>query len=128
MLVNGQAGVLSIGGTGASAVDLVIQQTRKELDRLGALEEGEVPAIATTESPTSKEKSKPLLKRGGSRRNDFGVRAEDWRDGWKWSHVQGAEGWWQMLMQGVWVDGSRVLQNQAAVVDVGTRFVNVSHH
>ena len=46
------------------------------------------------------------------------AREASWKDDWEWTKVQGAEGWWQILMQGVWVGGSRVLQNQAAVIDV----------
>jgi hypothetical protein len=37
---------------------------------------------------------------------------------WKWSMVQGAEGWWQILMRGIWVDGIKVLDNQPVVLDV----------
>ncbi|KAL8825401.1 MAG: hypothetical protein Q9191_004441 [Dirinaria sp. TL-2023a] len=128
MLVNGQQGVLSIGGTAASAVDLVTQQTRDELDRVGALEEGKVPVIATTDLSVSKGKSSALWQRGRSHGSEIGIREVDWRDEWKWSHVQGAEGWWQMLMQGVWVDGSRVLQNQAAVIDINSPFILAPPH
>ncbi len=39
---------------------------------------------------------------------------------WTWSKVQGAEGWWQTLMPGVWIDGRRVLKNQPVVLDVST--------
>ena len=127
MLVNGQQGVLSVGGTAASAVDLVTQQTKNELDRVGALEEGKVPVIATTELSISRGKSAVLSKRGRSHGSEVGIREVDWRDEWKWSHVQGAEGWWQMLMQGVWVEGSRVLQNQAAVIDVSIGSIRPSH-
>lgn len=109
MLINGEQGVLSIGGTGARAVDLVEQQTKDELDYIGAAEGGTNPA----------DSSQALVPRGMAKRI-LDTRSE-WEDGWKWSKVQGAEGWWQILMHGVWVDGSKVLQNQAAVIDVSSQ-------
>lgn len=108
MLINGQEGVLSVGGTTASAIKMVVSQTESELETLGAVERGEAkPSF----------KSQHLEKRGRASK-DVMPRQADWEEGWVWSKVQGAEGWWQMLMQSAWVDGSRVLQNQAAVVDV----------
>ncbi|MCJ1463539.1 hypothetical protein MMC07_002147 [Pseudocyphellaria aurata] len=109
MLINGQEGVLSIGGTGAPAVELVEQQTRDELDHIGAAERGETASNVVGES---------IFKRGTTKREPVFDTKADWEEGWKWSQVQGAEGWWQILMQGVWVGGSKVLQNQAAVIDV----------
>ena len=41
-----------------------------------------------------------------------------WRDEWKWSPVEGAEGWWQTLMRGVWTDGVKILKNQPCIIDV----------
>lgn len=113
MLINGQEGVLSVGGTSAPAVQLVEKQTNAELDTLGALERGETPAGAGI----------PILKRGlrSAKDNIVKPREVDWENGWKWSKVQGAEGWWQILMQGVWADGSKVLKNQPAVIDVSPR-------
>jgi len=119
MLINGYEGVLSIGGTGAAAVDLVVQQTKDELERVGALERGEVPLIPTKDLSVTPNNGISLTRRSRARMEDLNSRQARWEDDWAWSHVQGAEGWWQMLMQGVWVDGSRVLQNQAVVVDVG---------
>lgn len=106
MLINGEQGVLSIGGTGARAVDLVEQQTKDELDYISAAEGGTSPS----------DHRLALVPRGMTKR--ILETRSDWEDGWKWSKVQGAEGWWQILMHGVWVDGSKVLQNQAAVIDV----------
>ena len=37
---------------------------------------------------------------------------------WTWSKLQGAEGWWQVLMQGIWIGGRRVLKNQYVILDV----------
>ena len=122
MLINGYEGVLSIGGTAAAAVDMVVQQTKDELDRVGALERGDVPVIPTEDLSVPSNKVRPVAKRSRSHFEELTSRQAKWDDGWEWSHVQGAEGWWQMLMQGVWVDGSRVLQNQAVVMDVGAPF------
>jgi hypothetical protein len=109
MLLNGHEGVLSVGGTGASAVQLVEKQTRDELDRVGALERGEIAPAPIVNG---------LVKRGGRGSKGVVSRQSDWEEGWTWNKVQGAEGWWQILMQAIWVDGSKVLQNQAVVIDV----------
>ena len=118
MLINGWQGVLSIGGTGAPAVDLVVKQTKEELDRVGALERGETLLPIIGENAVAIPEGAPLTKRGRSHTEIIETREASWKDGWEWSTVQGAEGWWQILMQGVWVDGTKVLQNQAVVVDV----------
>lgn len=113
MLINGQEGVLSVGGTGAEAVDYVEAQTRKQLDDIGALQR-----TAVTDQPLSTDINS-IVKRGSEPgMTEHDPNAPDWRTGWKWSKVQGAEGWWQTLLQGVWVDGSKVLQNQPVVIDV----------
>ena len=113
MLINEHEGVLSVGGTAASAIDMVVTQTKNELDHLGSIERGE-------EVPLQKGK-KPLVKRGRHLK-DVAPRESNWEDGWAWNNVQGADGWWQILMQSVWVDGSKVLQNQAVVIDVRSYF------
>jgi hypothetical protein len=40
---------------------------------------------------------------------------------WTWNQVQGAEGWWQIFMQGIWVDNKKVLDSQPIILDVGYR-------
>lgn len=109
MLINGQEGVLSVGGTGARAVEMVEQQTKDELDHVSAVERGEL---------TTDFEGDNIIKRSMTMQEPVFDTKANWEEGWKWSQVQGAEGWWQILMQGVWVDGSKVLQNQAAVIDV----------
>lgn len=108
MLINGQDGVLSVGGTAASAIEMVVSQTENALNQLGGIEKGEVAPV---------EKLPPLVKRGRHGK-EVVTKREDWETGWVWTGVQGAEGWWQLLMRGVWVDGSKVLHNQAVVIDV----------
>jgi hypothetical protein len=115
MLINGQDGVLSAGGTAAKAIERVVSQTEAELNSLGDAEKEKVAAV-----PVDKTKGlAPLVKRG-RHNHEIVSRQEEWEEGWAWTDVQGAEGWWQMLMRGVWVGGSKVLKNQAVVVDVST--------
>lgn len=114
MLINGQDGVLSAGGNAAKAIERVVSQTEAELKSLGDAEKESVAAV-----PADKAKGlAPLVKRG-RHKHEIISRQEDWEEGWAWTDVQGAEGWWQLLMRGVWVDGSKVLNNQAVVIDVG---------
>ena len=108
-LINGQEGILSVGGTSAKAIELVEQQTKAELDRAGAIERGEIPANADLSSALNKREIRDIDPAGGG---------DTWEKDWRWIRVQGAEGWWQILMQGVWVDGIKILRNQATVIDV----------
>ncbi|KAL8756232.1 MAG: hypothetical protein Q9199_003082 [Rusavskia elegans] len=132
MLVSGNEGVLSIGGTGAQATEMVSKQTAEQLDRAGAQEkinaftaengktlEGGTNSLDKANIP----EEKIILHKRGGEAHGFKAKRADWKEGWTWSKVQGAEGWWQTLMQGVWVGGSRVLQNQAAVIDINTPFI-----
>ena len=119
-LINGQEGILSIGGTAAKAVEMIVSQTETALDKLGGKE---------TIKPLVTQKGKdlpPLVKRGRTGKRII-TRQASWEEGWVWNGVQGAEGWWQLLMRGVWVDGSRVLRNQAVVVDVSVLPPAFSH-
>ncbi|KAI9783791.1 MAG: hypothetical protein M1839_003127 [Geoglossum umbratile] len=106
MLINGQDGVFSIGGTGADAVRMVEEQTKAALDRLGEIERQRKES-ESDQGPVGMENEK-----GGEAR----VTKRD--DDWKWTKIQGAAAWWQILMQGVWIDGSKILKNQPVVIDV----------
>ncbi|KAL8761814.1 MAG: hypothetical protein Q9184_002098 [Pyrenodesmia sp. 2 TL-2023] len=132
MLVSGYEGVLSIGGTAVQAAEMVERQTSEELDRAGAQEKIDAftrengktlegGSNSLDESKLSEEKG--ILLKKGTEVKDFKATLTNWEEGWTWSKVQGAEGWWQTLMQGVWVGGSRVLRNQAVVVDINTPFI-----
>lgn len=127
MLVSGHEGVLSIGGTAVQAAAMVERQTSEELDRAGAQEKIDAftkengktldsGSNSLDESKVTEEKI--ILQKKGTDVNDVKATLMNWEEGWTWSKVQGAEGWWQTLLQGVWVGGSRVLRNQAAVIDV----------
>ncbi|KAL9602719.1 MAG: hypothetical protein Q9179_002454 [Wetmoreana sp. 5 TL-2023] len=132
MLISGRDGVLSIGGTGAAAAGMVDRQTAAGLDRAGAQEkidafteengktlDGGVNSLDKSHIP----EERIILHKRAAEAKTVKAGPADWKEGWTWTRVQGAEGWWQTLMQGVWVDGSRVLQNQAVVVDINTPFI-----
>lgn len=132
MLISGREGVLSLGGTGAQAADMADKQTASELDRAGAQEkldaftqengktlEGGTNSLDKDKARIFEEKIS--LHKRGTDFNGPGIGNPDWTPEWTWTKVQGAEGWWQTLMQGVWVGGSRVLRNQAVVLDVRMR-------
>lgn len=57
------------------------------------------------------------LNRAG-RAKPKGVSQPSWRDGWKWSPVEGAAGWWQILMRGIWADQVKIMKNQPCIIDV----------
>ncbi|KAL9615461.1 MAG: hypothetical protein Q9167_000139 [Letrouitia subvulpina] len=127
MLINGREGILSVGGTVARAVDLVVEQTASELDRAGAQSKIESLIQGNEKAPgdvTDKSAAKrSFTKRRGKVNQEKANRQADWENEWTWTDVQGAEGWWQTLMQGLWVDGSKVLQNQAVVFDINSPFI-----
>ncbi|KAL9058037.1 MAG: hypothetical protein Q9206_002101 [Seirophora lacunosa] len=132
IFISGHEGVLSIGGTAAQASEMVERQTSEELDRAGAqekieaftLENGRTLENGANSLDNSKGWGERItLHKKGTEITDVKATLTDWEDGWIWTKVQGAEGWWQTLMQGVWVGGSRVLQNQAVVIDINTPFI-----
>jgi len=118
MLINGQEGVLSIGGTTENAVEMVVKRTKDELDSLATV----YTEPMDDENTEPVEDEKTLLKRGSHRSNPSNADAQsakpDWQENWHWNKVQGAEGWWQILMGGVWIDGSKTIKNQPVVIDV----------
>ncbi|KAI9715594.1 MAG: hypothetical protein M1812_005898 [Candelaria pacifica] len=122
LLINGQEGVFSVGGTGAEAVETVMRQTKEQMDKFGELEKNKKVVVELEMNKEAVVEEPKLLEK---RAVDAGLAAKDdtWRQGWKWSKVQGAEGWWQILMQGVWVDGTKVLKNQPVVIDLNTPFI-----
>ena len=66
-----------------------------------------------------------LLKRGG-RKQQKPVEQKttpSWKDNWKWTPIEGAEGWWQTLMRGIWTNGVKILKNQPCVIDLSTPFI-----
>lgn len=104
MLINSDRGILSIGGTNEDDVEEAKIRTQVDLETMG--QQGEDGSMGGEDIIDAKIRSILALKTG------------DWREGWRWTKVQGAEGWWQVLMQGVWIDGAKILKNQPVVIDV----------
>jgi len=52
-----------------------------------------------------------------------GQHLPSWKDGWKWSPVEGAAGWWQILLRGIWTDQVKVMKNQPCIIDVSFVFL-----
>jgi hypothetical protein len=100
VLINGKDGIFSIGGTSAPLLRLAAINTDDELTRTPEMKrDGIVVSRTASEIET-----------------EAAVSSTEW----KWSKVQGAEGWWQILMQGIWVDGIKALENQPIILDVST--------
>jgi hypothetical protein len=138
-LLNGHEGLLSLGGTAAEKVDEIEDETNAALEKLAELERTQAKNRVAEEKT---EEEAPKLKRSlgsnlGSnaaaangivarRKVEHGKhkmvksRTGNWEDTFKWSKVQGAQGWWQTLMSGVYVDNSKVLKNQPVIMDVST--------
>jgi hypothetical protein len=100
LLVNGKDGIFSIGGTSSPSLRQAEIETDDALAQLGTNELKGDGVVGPRSSPATK--------------SDAVILSNEWR----WSEVQGAEGWWQILMRGIWVDGVRVLNNQPIVLDV----------
>ncbi|KAH7354916.1 aspartic peptidase domain-containing protein [Rhexocercosporidium sp. MPI-PUGE-AT-0058] len=96
LLINGKDGIFSIGGTSAPSV----RQAEKETEEM--LNPGE-------HDETKRDTAQAYAK-------------DNWKE-LKWMKVHGAEGWWQILMRGIWVDGIKVLDNQPIILDVNTPFI-----
>ncbi|PBP28196.1 hypothetical protein BUE80_DR000861 [Diplocarpon rosae] len=96
LLINGNEGVFCIGGTSLASMGRMAQETN---------------AILSPAHPD------------GTKRDTAKENLADSPEDWRWMKVQGAEGWWQILMRGIWVDGIKVLGNQRIVLDVNTPFI-----
>lgn len=99
VLINGKDGIFSIGGTSAPSVRRAKMETDDGLARAGNHGMKRDGVVA----------SRPAA--------DIEMEADLSANEWKWSKVQGAEGWWQILMRGIWVDGSKVIENQPIILD-----------
>jgi hypothetical protein len=99
VLLNPQEGLFSIGGTSVASVRQVERDTEDQLSHLEGHEE--IKRDADTEKA---EEQMPM--------------AVTSNHDWTWVKVQGSDGWWQILMGGIWVDGVKMLHNQPAILDV----------
>lgn len=60
----------------------------------------------------------------GSRQHVNGISHRfDWKKDWVWSKLIGPEGWWQVPLHGLWLDGARILQDEEVILDVNTPFI-----
>ncbi|KAK3080058.1 hypothetical protein LTS18_003229 [Coniosporium uncinatum] len=124
MLLNAREGVLSLGGTAAEAVKAAIDDTENALRRLGDTQPHvEDYRLNATEPFTGEEGSEGLAKRQLDKQA-----SSDWTDKWKWTPFEGADGWWQILMRGVWINGAKVLSNQPTIIDLSTPFILAPPH
>ncbi|KAK6596219.1 hypothetical protein H4I95_10135 [Botrytis cinerea] len=149
MLINGYEGVFSVGGSSVEAVRVVEESIKKELKKLEAAEasefqpendEWETPNVDELQSGNDKkmdglgmQSQHDEIKRnselGLMKRDEFALddndltRKSNDESVWEWSKVRGADGWWEILMKGIWVDGNKVIQNQPIVLDVNTPFI-----
>jgi hypothetical protein len=102
VLINGKDGIFSIGGTSAPSLRRAAIETDDELTR--------------SRAPETKRDGIMVPRTATEIESEAALSSTEW----KWSKVQGAEGWWQILMRGIWVDGIRTLENQPIVLDVST--------
>ncbi|TVY84459.1 hypothetical protein LSUE1_G001276 [Lachnellula suecica] len=101
VLLNREQGLFSMGGTSIAAVKQVERDVEDALSFLDDHENAKRDSEINTQAPIVLDAS-----------ND-----------WNWVQVQGSDGWWQILMRGVWIDGVKALQNQPAILDVNTPFI-----
>jgi hypothetical protein len=100
VLLDGNDGLLSIGGSLAQSPE---QPTSKA-------ETSDQTLMHTEIKREGHVKSRAVV--------DFVL--EDRMTSLKWNSLHGAEGWWQILMAGVWIGKTRILQNQPIILDVST--------
>ena len=100
VLFDGNDGLLSIGGTLAQSPE---QPTSK---------------VETSDQALMHTEIKREARVKGSAVVDFVF--EDKMTSLKWNSLHGAEGWWQILMEGVWIGKTKILQNQPIILDVST--------
>lgn len=105
VLLSSHEGLFSMGGTVIATVK--------------GLEEGTKPALVHTsqhgelkrDENKGKESTKDL-------KPEF-----DWDNEWKWIKVRGSEGWWQVSIDGIWIEGEIILHDQPIILDVNTPFI-----
>ncbi|KAE9371443.1 acid protease [Stipitochalara longipes BDJ] len=105
VLINGKDGIFTIGGTSARSLRRVEVETDYELARYANHEVKRDGLVASRSA------------------SDIEMAAALSSNQWAWSKVQGAEGWWQILMRGIWVNGIKEIENQLIVLDVNTPFI-----
>lgn len=173
-LINGEEGILSIGGTVADSIARVEERIEGFLgkphdfpiaervpdsvqdaeDYVNGASEAQLKANADTRPKQMQKRDVEAVygphlhqKRGledgnailvptwddlspinrAGRAKPKGPSQPTWRDGWKWSPVEGAAGWWQILMRGIWADQVKIMKNQPCIIDVCLAEAHVNH-
>ncbi|QSZ34321.1 hypothetical protein DSL72_005912 [Monilinia vaccinii-corymbosi] len=146
MLLNGHEGVLSVGGTSVKAVREVEARIEKDLEKLDAgvsqagqdelkrlnvdqLQSGDQGIQKLDEAGLQpgngefkKETELGLMKRDQMTLINNNLKPNE-ESVWEWSKVRGSDGWWEILMKGIWIDGNKILKNQPIVLDINTPFI-----
>lgn len=105
-LLDATSGVLSLGGTLAQQVEEAKIRTEVEVDFLGDPD-------ATTEKINGKVTDLLASTFPGGIDDQF-----------RWVPTRGAaEGWWTTLLQGLWINGVKVLKNQPVLLDIQSPFI-----
>lgn len=104
-LLDNHSGILTLGGTCAANIEGATTRIQVEIESIGR------PDV-TPEMVEQRVDSMVALSR-----------LADWRSQFKWSTVQGAEGWWQTLLAGIWINASKIMKNQPVVLDLNSPFV-----
>lgn len=103
VLLNGQDGLFSLGGTPVASIRKVEKETQD---------------LLSSQNPEGHEE----LKREEHLEDRASVYdpevASDPDHDWKWMPVRGIDGFWQIQMRGVWVDGVKNVFNQPVILDV----------
>ncbi|KAL9105627.1 MAG: hypothetical protein Q9227_009239 [Pyrenula ochraceoflavens] len=104
-LLDSQSGILTLGSTIVSEIEEAKIRTQVELHNIAN------PGADRDFIEKEVQSRLAILK------------PNDWHDLFRWSEVSGAAGWWTTLLQGVWIDGVKILRNQPAVFDVQAPFI-----
>ncbi|KAB8297966.1 hypothetical protein EYC80_001743 [Monilinia laxa] len=146
MLLNGHEGVFSVGGTSVQEVREVEERIKNDLRKLDAgdlhsghdelksfdagglqSEDQGLEKIDGIEIQPEHDEMKRSAELGLMKRDESTLMNNDLKPNeesiWEWSKVRGSDGWWEILMKGIWVDGNKVLQNQPIVLDVNTPYI-----
>lgn len=146
MLLNGHEGVFSVGGTSVREVREVEERIKKGLEKLdaGELHPGHEElksfdvgglqseyhesekidgvGIKSEHDEMKRSAELGLMKRDESALVNNGLRPNE-ESIWEWSKVRGSDGWWEILMKGIWVDGNKIIRNQPIVLDVSPSII-----
>lgn len=105
ILTDAKSGVLSMGSTIAPHLEEAKVRSQVELQRMGQ------PGLDAKDIDQEVQSHLEA------------VEPKDWHDYFRWSDVKGSSTWWTTLLQGVWINGAKVLKNQPVLFDVQVPFI-----